>query len=268
MPDIFNGTAYTLQGPEDGPPVALIHGLGMNHAMWQWQVPALGSYRVLSYDLYSHGASGPAPRKPDLGLLAEQLRALLDHVGIRHCAVVGFSLGGMICRRFAMDFPDRVTALGILHSAHARTEAARQAVQKRVEQARIDGPSATVEAALERWFSADFRNLRPDVMDLVRTWVLANDIGLYPDMYQVLVDGVDELVAPEPAIACPTLVMTGDEDYGNSPEMSHAIAAEIAGSETVILPGLRHMALAEDPDRVNAILLDFLNRVSGASGNG
>jgi len=65
------------------------------------------------------------------------------------------------------------------------------------------------------------------------------------------------------AFACPTLVMTGDEDFGNGPQMTHAIAAEIAGSETVILLGLRHMALAENPAAVNAPLLAFLDRHHG-----
>ncbi|MEY3080378.1 MAG: hypothetical protein RJA94_363, partial [Pseudomonadota bacterium] len=64
-------------------------------------------------------------------------------------------------------------------------------------------------------------------------------------------------------ITAPTLVMTGDEDYGNSPAMSRAIAAEIAGSELVILPGLRHMAMAEAPDLFNAKLMAFLSRVHG-----
>ena len=55
--------------------------------------------------------------------------------------------------------------------------------------------------------------------------------------------------------------MTGDEDYGNSPAMSRAIAAEIPGSELVILPGLRHMAPAEAPELFNAQLLGFLSKV-------
>ena len=58
-----------------------------------------------------------------------------------------------------------------------------------------------------------------------------------------------------------TLVMTGDEDYGNSPEMTRAIAAEIPGARTVILEGLRHLAMIEDPARFNTALLSFLNAV-------
>ena len=65
-------------------------------------------------------------------------------------------------------------------------------------------------------------------------------------------------MTPDPAISCPTLVVTGDQDFGNGPEMSNAIAAEIAGSKVYILKGLRHMALAENPSLVNDLIIDFL----------
>ncbi|MGB0797369.1 MAG: alpha/beta fold hydrolase, partial [Paracoccaceae bacterium] len=70
----------------------------------------------------------------------------------------------------------------------------------------------------------------------------------------------EEIIAPDPPITCPTMVLTADQDYGNGPEMSKAIAEEIEGSELVILTGLRHMALMEDPEAVNQPMLDFLAR--------
>ena len=97
------------------------------------------------------------------------------------------------------------------------------------------------------------------MMDKVRHWVMANDKAIYHTIYQVLADGVDEIVRPDPPISCPALVITGDEDFGNGPEMTHDIAAEIADAKTVILPGLRHMALAEDPDAVNTPVRRFLD---------
>jgi len=91
--------------------------------------------------------------------------------------------------------------------------------------------------------------------------VMANDQAIYHTNYRVLAEGVEELVAPSPAISCPALVVTGDEDFGNGPDMTHAIAAEIEGAEALILTGLRHMALAEDPDALNGPLRAFFNRV-------
>jgi pimeloyl-ACP methyl ester carboxylesterase len=253
------GTAFEVHGPQ-APNVILVHGLGLNKTMWQLRVPALvaAGWQVVTYDLYGHGESAAPPQVPTLALFSGQLAGLMEHLGITRAVVAGFSLGGMIARRFAMDHPDCTTALALLHSAHLRDQAAHDAIQARVHQARQDGPGATVEAALERWFTAPFREAHPEIMDLVRKWVLANSKDIYPSIYQVLVDGVTELAAPEPPITCPALVMTADEDYGNSVEMSRAIAAEIPGSETVILKGLRHMAMVEAPERFNAPLLEFL----------
>lgn len=255
------GTAYESFG-NGNKIVVLVHGLGLNRHSWQWQVPALSQdHRVITFDLHGHGDSSVPPQTPTLTLFSEQLAELLDHLGVATASVFGFSLGGMIARRFAMDHRGRVEALGILHSAHARDQPAHDAIQARVVQAAQHGPAATVEAALERWFTADFRASHPLMMDEVRRWILANRKEVYAPIYQVLVDGVTELLAPSKPITTPTLVLTGDEDYGNSPAMSRAIAAEIPGSELVILPGLRHMALAEAPEIFNAKLLDFLNRV-------
>ena len=54
-------------------------------------------------------------------------------------------------------------------------------------------------------------------------------------------------------------MITGDQDHGNSPDMARAIAADIAGARTLILPGLRHMALMEDPPAINTPLAAFLS---------
>lgn len=259
MPRTPDGTEYDLTGPEAAPVVVLVHGLGLTRAVWQWLVPELGGCRVLAYDLAGHGASAP-PAAPSLRGLSDQLAALMDHCGIPCAAVVGFSLGGMVARRFAQDHRARVWALGVLHSAHARDAAAQAAIAARVAQAREHGPQATVAAALERWFTDGFRAARPDIIAQVRAWVLGNDPAVYPGLYAILADGVAEIVAPVPPLTLPALVLTADQDHGNSPAMSRAIAAEIAGAELVILPGLRHMALAEAPEAVNAPLIDFLHR--------
>lgn len=257
-----DGTVYELSGPANAPVVVMIHGLGLNRACWQWTVPALADrYRVLSYDLFGHGQSAAPPETPSLSLFSKQLSALLVHLDIGSATLAGFSLGGMIARRFAQDAPVRTNALVILHSPHKRSDDAQDAILKRVEQARHEGPQSTVEAALDRWFTADFRHTNPDMMETVRGWVTANDIKIYHTIYAVLAEGIDEIVAPTLPISCPTLVITGDEDYGNGLEMTQAIASEIHGAKALILKGLRHMALAEDPDAVNAPMRAFLDQL-------
>lgn len=265
-----DGSLCRVANPDQaGIPVVLIHGLGLNQSMWEHQIGALAAGSpVVTYDLYGHGGSVAPPSTPSLSQFAVQFKAVMTHLGLDRAIIAGFSLGGMIVRRIAMDYPQMVMGLAILHSPHARTKEQHDAIQLRVHHAACEGPSATIDAALERWFTKSFHEQNPDVMDQVRHMVLANDPAVYPSIYQVLVDGVDELVAPQPAIKAPALVMTGDEDFGNNPAMSKAIAAEIAcadeasNAELVILPGLRHMAMLEAPDIFNPHLVRFCEQIS------
>jgi len=260
----FDGTRFETLG--EGPPVVLVHGLGLNREMWDWQLPALAPrFRLLRYDLLGHGESVKPPGPYDLARFVDQLCGLLDHVEIERAAVVGFSLGGMINRAFAIAHPDRVSALAILNSVHGRTRAEAAAVRARVDQAAEGGPEATVAAALERWFTPGFAARAPEVLDRVRRWVLSNDPEIYPAIYRVLDEGDAELVEAAAAIRCPTLVVTGGEDRGNSPDMARRLAALIPGARAEILPGLRHMGLAEDPAAFNALLVPFLERAAAAS---
>ena len=256
-----NGTVFEAIGPGDAPAVALIHGLGLNRRMWRWHAPDLSlRYRVLSYDLYGHGESAPPPATPSLTLFSEQLRGLLDELAVERCAVVGFSLGGMINRRFALDHPGRVSALAILNSPHERGPEAQKQVEERAAKVAGGGSDATIEAALERWFSAPFRAARPDIMALIREWRRAADPASYAKSCMVLAKGVTELIRPPTPLTQPTLVMTCENDSGSTPAMSHAIAAEIPGAETIVVPHLQHLGLIEEPSKFTVPLLKFLDK--------
>ena len=253
-------TAFAQEG--EGITVVLVHGLGLNHAMWQWQLPAMKKcYRVVTYDLLGHGDSAKPSGSYQMAQMVDQLCQLMDNLSIDRCALIGFSLGGLIVQAFTLAHPDRVSALGILHAAHGRTPEQRASIMERVAQCRLSGPGATVSDALSRWFSVEFAKNNPDVLEKVRQWVLANDPIIYPELYQLLASadvGLENSVA---SIKCPTLVLTGEEDYGNSPEMAQRIAFNIPNAQLKILKGLRHMALAEDPDQVNCLLTHFLDEV-------
>ena len=255
-----DGTNFTFSGPNMAPVVVLIHGLGLNKDCWQWMIPDLkDSYRVLSYDLYGHGGSSDPATEPNLSLFSKQLKDLLDYCEIKKAVINGFSLGGMVARRFSQDAPEKLQGMVILHSPHKRSKAAQAAILKRVDQARTMGPQSTVEAALERWFTDPFRKANPNLMNKIRQWVMGNRNEVYHTIYKVLATGIDEIVKPNPALICPSLVITGDQDFGNGPEMAFAISAEIPGAKTLVLPGLRHMALAESPKLENKPIRDFLD---------
>lgn len=256
-----DGTAFDLTGPKDAPVIALIHGLGLDRDMWRAHLPALSArFRVLRYDLYGHGNSAPAPATATLGLYGDQLAGLLAYLGIEKAAIVGFSIGGMINRRFALDHPQMLSALVIVNSPHDRGADAQDAVEARARTVRDQGAMATMDDALKRWFTPDFLTSNQQIPDLVRQWRARVDPESYAQAAWVLARGVRELIAPPTPITAPTLVMTCDNDSGSTPKMSHDIAAEIPGAETIIIADFQHLGLLEAPDLFTAPVLEFLER--------
>lgn len=256
-----NGTRYQISGPEDADTLVFIHGLGLNRQIWNNYLPAFEQdYRVISYDLFGHGESAAPPRKPDLTVYSEQIVSLIDELGIDRVALIGFSLGGMINRRMAMDYGNRVSALAILNSPHERTPEAQKLVEERASDTAAGGVAATLEATIERWFTQPFREQNPDYIQQVRDWVLANNPADYTDCRWVLATGVIELINPQPPITHPTLVMTCEYDSGSTPAMSLGIASEIDGAEAIIVPQLQHMGLAEQPQLFIEPVMQFLNK--------
>lgn len=256
-----DGTTYEVRGPKGAPLVVLIHGLGLNRHLWQSHEAALSpSYRVLKYDLLGHGEGPRLPETLSLTSFSEQLRGLLDHLHERSAALVGFSLGGMINRRFAIDYPDRAEALAILNSPHEREPQAQKIVEEQARQALEEGPEATIDGALTRWFTPEFQANCSEMVERIRARVLSNDRESYGRCREILATGVKELIRPEPPISKPTLVMTGENDSGSTPAMSRMIASEIPGAETIIVPSLQHMGLIEQPSRFTEPLQEFLDR--------
>ncbi len=254
------GTVYEVDGPAGAPVLVLIHGLGMTRATWEQHVPSFAErYRVVRYDLAGHGDTPPPGRTPDLTVFSEQCIELMDELGIDRAALVGFSLGGMINRRIAIDHADRVAALAILNSPHERGDEAQRLVEERAQASAAGGPAATIDATLERWFTPGFRAEQPEYVAMIRSWVLANDTDVYAQNRWVLANGVVELINPQPPIAKPTLVMTCENDSGSTPAMSLDIAAEIDGARTIIIPHRQHLGLLEDPAAFTDPLVSFLN---------
>ena len=256
-----DGTAYQLSGPDEAPVVVLIHGIGLNRHIWRAYEPVLAKeYRVLSYDLFGHGDSAGCAQILSLTGFAEQLRQLLDELGIEQCAVLGFSMGGMINRRFAISHPQRCTALVVLNSPHERSPEAQALVEERAAQTSEGGAAATLEAALQRWFTAEYLRTQQQTVAEVSEWILATDRQSFEQTRQVLVHGVKELIRPQPPVDSPTLVMTCENDSGSTPSMAMAIASEIDGAQTIVVPRLKHMGMFEQPALFIDPAMQFLAR--------
>ena len=152
-----NGSSINLVS-SSGPYVILVHGLGLNKEMWEWQTNELSkNFSVVTYDLIGHGGSKDPEGKLNLEKFSEQILEIMNFLSIKKTALIGFSLGGMIARKFAIKYSEKLWALAVLNSAHRRDQKAKDAVQIRVNKVKIDGPQATTEDALNRWFTEEYR---------------------------------------------------------------------------------------------------------------
>ena len=259
-----SGTRFWRTGR--GSPVVLIHGVGLDASMWQAQVDALSpSHDVIAYDMLGHGESALPPVEASLDDYADQLLALIDELELDAVTVVGFSMGGLVARAFALRHPDRLRAMVILSSVFGRDEHQRAGVRQRLTQTREQGPTANIDGALERWFSPAFRQAHPECVAAVRNRVTSNHPDGYYRSYALFGTqdsfGLDRLAS----IRVPVLIATGELDPGSTPEMAHRLAEHLPNATVHILRGQRHMAPVEAADDVNDLLLQFLATVKHPS---
>lgn len=110
---------YWTAGPADGPGIALTHGAGADHRMFDPQIPALveAGFRTLRWDVRYHGASASRTGRFRTVYAADDLAAVLDAAGMdRPLALLGQSMGGNISQEFLRRRPDEVTALVVIGS--------------------------------------------------------------------------------------------------------------------------------------------------------
>lgn len=109
-----------VAGPENAPPLVLIHGLGATKASWLTVVPALAArYRVIAIDLPGYGASSKPLGRYNAKWFARHVMGLLDSFGYDRALLAGNSMGGRIVMECAMSYPDRVEAIACLCPATA-----------------------------------------------------------------------------------------------------------------------------------------------------
>jgi len=254
------GTSYLVQG--DGAPVVLIHGVGLDKSMWGGQLVGLSpSYQVIAYDMLGHGNSAAPSDEACLKEYATQLKELLDHLQLEKVLLLGFSMGGLVARAFALHYPQYLKGLVILNSVFNRTEEQRSGVLARTLEVAKKGPAANVETALKRWFSEEYAASSPAQINAVRDTVLGNDHHGYLKTYQLFASEDNYMADQLKDIEVPTLVMTGELDPGSTPQMARDMANLIPNAEAVVISDERHMMPMESPKRVNEKLLSFLSAV-------
>lgn len=247
---------YTIEG--EGPVVTMSHALGCNLTLWDEQVRALSArYRVLRYDTRGHGQTSVPPGVYSLEQMADDLHGLLTGLGVTATHFLGISLGGMIGQIFALKYPSMTRSL-ILSSTTSRYPAAARSVwTERIRTIETNGMEPLIEPALDRWFTAPFRERRQDVMDRVRTMIRSTPPqGYIGCCYAIpMIDVTDRLGE----IRCPALVIAGENDPGTPVAMAREISSAIPSSELAILPSASHLCNLEQAEAFNRALLGFLD---------
>src|SRR5258708_14107710 len=126
-----------------------------------------GRYRVLRYDTRGHGQTGAPAAGYTLDQLAEDLKGLLDGLGIPATHFVGLSMGGMIGQVFAFKHPAMVQSLVLCDTTSRYPAAAAPVWEERIKTVGAKGMEPMVVPTLERWFTAPFRARRRDLMERV-----------------------------------------------------------------------------------------------------
>lgn len=248
---------YKWDGAEGKPVLTLVHGVGGQLGYWDWVVDDLAKdFRILRYDQRGHGESGKPRGKIDIHEFVADLKALLDHVGVKKTHLFGFSLGGLVVQKFALEHPEYIDRLIIMGSVAGRTEDEKVRVMDRLEILRSLGPLGHYDASVDRWFTPEFRAAHPEIMAKRREYASQMDPECYVAAYRVLAtnDFADRLHE----IKLKTLVATGEHDAGSNPRMSKLMHDRIAGSRFHIFPKLRHNLLFEAPLQVSGLVRDFL----------
>ncbi|PID15037.1 alpha/beta hydrolase [Sporosarcina sp. P34] len=242
-----------------GEPLIFIHGVGLDHAMWQQQVNRLSAnYRVITYDMLGHGGSSHPPGPYSLSQFVVQLATLVNELKLTNVHLVGFSMGAMVAQSFAAKFPDKIRTLTIMNSVANRTPEQRKAIAARVEKVKELGPQTTIEPAIQRWFNQDFQEKNPKIINEVRHRLETNNADGYMAAYTLFATADEEVWQQLKDITVPSLVITGEYDVGSTPKMSRQIHEKLLNSELLIVPDTRHMLPVEKPEIVNQAIHSFI----------
>lgn len=251
------GINYSVEGR--GPWVVMSHSLACNLSMWDRQAAQLAQhYRVLRFDTRGHGGSDAPVGPYTLDLLADDLRGLLDDLGIERPHFVGLSMGGMIGMRFAISNPGRLRSLVLCDTTSRIPQVAKPVWQERARIAAEQGMEPLVEPTLQRWFTESFYRDNKTVMAGVGAMIRGTPVAGYIGCCEAIsrLDLTERLGE----IDCPTNVIVGDQDVGTPVAMSRTIQEAVSGAELAVLPSASHLSNLEQPALFDKALSDFLRR--------
>jgi 2-succinyl-6-hydroxy-2,4-cyclohexadiene-1-carboxylate synthase len=260
MPDHLAEGGPALHAAADGGPgtpearVVLVHGFTQTLAAWEPVAARLGArWRVLRVDLPGHGGSAAVRAG------FAEAAGLLGACGGR-AAYVGYSLGGRLCLRLALDRPELVRALVLLGASPGIADPAARAERRAGDEALAAGIERDgVAAFLDRWLAGPlFATLPPARAGLADR--LANTPAGLASALRLLGTGAQAPLWDRLAgLRCPTLLLAGALDGKFAATAADMAAAIGPAARRALVPDAGHAVHLERPAEVAALLDEFLS---------
>lgn len=241
-----------------GPLVVLLHGIGGSARSWRHQLTGLAdTFTVVAWDARGYGGSSDPPAGWTIADYADDLAALLDHLGAPRAHVVGLSMGGVIALAFADRHPQRLDRLVL-----ADTYCGGGTLPPAERQARLERRLAAVASGNLAQFAREraAELLSPQAPATLHDEVAAIMAALHPQGYRQAAIALAEADYRHvlPTIVAPTLVIWGSEDRVLPRAESERLAAGIPGARLAIIEGAGHAANQERPEEFNRLVRAFL----------
>jgi uncharacterized Ntn-hydrolase superfamily protein/pimeloyl-ACP methyl ester carboxylesterase len=246
--------SYEITG--SGAPLVLIHGWAQDLTIWDDQVREFSrQFRVLRYDRRGYGHStGHADESAD----PDDLRILLDSLGIRTAYILGLSAGSDAALNFSVTFPNRVSAV-ILYGQGPPVGFGEimdpfPMFRELVRAHGLDTLGKLIRAHPLAWMPPG----RPELQELLRAqWARYEGRDLLdprPPSGRVAAARMDQLGG----IRAPTLIIHGDHEMPLFQQVADTLISRIPGARKVVITDGGHGAHFAQPARFNAAVLDFL----------
>ncbi len=248
---------YEVHGPKPGaaPAIVFAHGAGGNHLSWWQQVPHfLDRYTCVVFDHRGYGRSADAPLPAGGAAFTDDLRSLMDHIGIDRATLVAQSLGGWTCLGLALASPERVERLLMCDThgglvSHELTALWREARRSPEAQPR-DGVHPAIGIRMYRE--------QPELSFLYAEIGGLNPERTGPEIMALLRGAGAPPLADAACLRMPVLFVAGEEDVLIPPAVLDIAAAAIAGARVERVEAAGHSVYFERAERFNAILERFL----------
>lgn len=266
----FPGSRIYYEVDGEGPGLTLIHACVAHLRMWDEQVARFKDrYTVVRFDLRGFGKSTTDTDVPYSN--RDDLRRVLDHVGIQETHLVGNSCGGSTAVDFTLEYPDRVRSLTLVAAGLGGFETPDdpRAAELEVDMERLYEEKqfdTLVELETQEWTDGPGQpatRVDPQLRRNMVEWNLDNYRAEQENDHNQRLD--PPAAARLSEIEVPTLVAWGLLDVTNIAATAEHLAAEIKGARTKIFPDVAHMVSLERPEEFDRVLGDFITEVDATA---